>query len=151
MEQAGRILRAQARRKQVFLAILPLLTAGLIRPAEGKRPAQKDYRVIKEQVRQLRAELADADAFMAMTNVVEQACNRYLQTEAFPATYEDMQPVPVLSVGQLTFAGDDGHRPGERGPLVRPARCAISDERLCESTPSASAGRTQPGGLLLVL
>jgi putative transposase len=113
MEQAGRILRAQASRKQVFLAILPLLTAGLIRPAEGKRPAQKDYRVIKEQVRQLRAELADAAAFMAMTNVVEQACNRYLQTEAFPATYEDMQPVPVLSVGQLTFAGDDGPRLGQ--------------------------------------
>jgi putative transposase len=91
---------------------LPLLTAGLIRPAEGKRPAQKDYRVIKEQVRQLRAELADADAFMAMTNVVEQACNRYLQTEAFPATYEDMQPVPVLSVGQ----------PPVQTPLPRRAR-----------------------------
>jgi len=41
MEQAGRILRAQASRKQVFLTILPLLTAGLIRPADGKRPAKR--------------------------------------------------------------------------------------------------------------
>src|SRR6266478_7692138 len=45
MEQAGRILRAQATRKQVFLTILPLLSEGLIRPAEGKRPAKKDYRL----------------------------------------------------------------------------------------------------------
>ena len=44
MEQAGRILRAQATRRQVFLSVLPLLSEGLIRPAEGKRPAKKDYR-----------------------------------------------------------------------------------------------------------
>ena len=36
MEQAGRILRAQATRKQVFLTILPLLTDELIKPADGK-------------------------------------------------------------------------------------------------------------------
>jgi hypothetical protein len=79
MEQAGRILRAQATRKQVFHTILPLLTAGLIRPADGKRPAKKDYRLIREQVRALRAEQQEAgeeaDAFMAMTNLIEQACN----------------------------------------------------------------------------
>jgi hypothetical protein len=79
MEQAGRILRAQASRKQVFQTILPLLTAGLIRPADGKRPAKKDYRLIREQVRVLRAEQQEvgeeADAFMAMTNLIEQACN----------------------------------------------------------------------------
>ena len=113
MEQAGRILRAQASRKQVFHAILPLLSEELIRPAEGKRPATKDYRAIKEQVRALRAELEEADTFMAMTNVIEQACNVYLQTEAFPTTYEDMQPIPVLSHGQLTFAGDDGLNLGQ--------------------------------------
>src|SRR5258706_11640310 len=77
MEQAGRILRAQASRKQVFQSILPLLSEGLIRPAEGKRPATKDARAIKEQVRALRAEGDDADTFMAMTNVIEQACNVY--------------------------------------------------------------------------
>jgi putative transposase len=113
MEQAGRILRAQASRKQVFQSILPLLSEGLIQPAEEKRPARKDYRAIKEQVRALRADLEDRESFMAMTNLVEQACNRYLQTDRFPTTYEDLQPVPVLSVGQLTFAGDDGMKLGQ--------------------------------------
>ncbi len=117
MEQAGRILRAQASRKQVFQTILPQLSEGLIRPADDKRKAQKDHQLIKEQVRarltQMQDAGEDADAFMAMTNVIEQACNRYLQREAFPATYEDMQPVPTLSVGQLTFAGDDGMKAGQ--------------------------------------
>ncbi len=113
MEQAGRILRAQATRKQVFQTILPLLSEGLIRPAEGNRPATKDARAIKEQARALRAEGEDADTFMAMTNVIEQACNVYLQTETFPTTYEAMQPIPVLSHGQLTFAGDDGPTLGQ--------------------------------------
>ena len=117
MEQAGRILRAQASRKQVFQTILPLLSEGLIRPAEGKRPAKKDHQQIKEQVRALRAQMQDVgedtDTFMAMTNVIEQVCNRYLETGLFLATYEEMQPVPVLSVGQLTFAGDDGMQAGQ--------------------------------------
>lgn len=30
------------------------------------------------------------------------------KNEAWPQTYEDLQPVPVLSVGQLTTAFDDG-------------------------------------------
>src|SRR5579864_5507981 len=75
MEQAGRILRAQATRKQVFLTILPLLTDDLIKPAEGKRKAHKDYRLMKEQVSALREALDDPDSSMAMTNVIEQACN----------------------------------------------------------------------------
>src|SRR5258708_6377329 len=99
MEQAGRILRAQATRKQVFLTILPLLTEGLIRPADEQRPARKDYRAINEQVRALRADLDDPDTFMAMTNVLEQACNHYLRTGTFPATYEEVQSVPVQEVG----------------------------------------------------
>src|SRR5258707_6499813 len=128
MEQAGRILRAQATRKQVFQTILPLLSEGLIRPAEGKRPAKKDYREIKEQVRALRAELEDADSFMAMTNVVEQACNVYLQTGVFPTTYEDMQPVPVQEVGQLTFASDDGMQAGQT------YRARVKVAHFCEVT-----------------
>jgi putative transposase len=44
MEQAGRLLRTQASRKQVFQTVLPLLSEGLIRPAEGKRPARTDHR-----------------------------------------------------------------------------------------------------------
>jgi len=132
MEQAGRILRAQASRKQVFQTILPLLSEGLIRPAQGKRPARKDQRQIKEQVRALRGQMQDAgevaDAFMAMTNVIEQACNRYLQTEEFPTTYEELQPPPILSVGHLTFAGDDGMKVGQtyRARIEVSHFCAIS-------------------------
>jgi len=117
MEQAGRLLRAQATRKQVFHTILPLLSEGLIRPRDGKRPAKKDHARIKEQVRTLRTQMQDAgedaDAFMAMTNIIEQACNRYLQSDEFPTTYEALQPAPVLSIGHLTFAGDDGMKAGQ--------------------------------------
>jgi hypothetical protein len=78
LEQAGRILRSQASHKQVFQTILPLLTAGLIRPAEGKRPATKVHRRIREAVRAVRTEQQEAgeeaDAFVAMTNLIEQAC-----------------------------------------------------------------------------
>lgn len=117
MEQAGRILRAQASRKQVFEVIVPLLSEGLIKPAEEKRPARKDHRQIKEQIRSLRAQTQDAgedvEAFLAMTNLIEQACNRYLQTGVFPTTYDELQSPPVLSVGYLTFAGDDGMHKGQ--------------------------------------
>src|SRR5258708_4052683 len=130
MEQAGRILRAQASRKQGFHTILPLLSEGLIRPAEGQRKARKDHRQVKEQGRALRAPLQeageDADAFMAMTNVLEQACNWYLQTEAFPTTYEELQPAPVLAKGQLTFAGDDGMQSGQT------YRAQIEVSHVCE-------------------
>jgi transposase len=113
MEQAGRILRAQATRKQVFLTILPLLTDELIKPAEGKRRAHKDYRLIKDKVTALREAMEDAESSLAMTNVIEQAANHFLATETWPRTYEDLQPVPVLKAGQLTFAGDDGMAKGQ--------------------------------------
>jgi hypothetical protein len=35
------------------------------------------------------------------------------KNEAWPQTYEDLQPVPVLSVGQLTTAFDDGLEKGQ--------------------------------------
>ena len=135
MEAAGRILRAQATRKQMFQTILPLLTEGLIKPADGKRPARKDHRQITEQVRALRAQMQDAgedaDAFMAMTNLIEQACNWYLHTDAFPTSYEALQPAPVLSVGQLTFAGDDGMRLGQtyRARIELEAACDVESRK----------------------
>lgn len=134
MEAAGRILRAQATRAQVFQTILPLLSEGLIRPAEGKRPARKDHAQISRQVRALHTQMRDAgedaEAFMAMTNLIEQACNRYLQTGAFPTTYEALQPVPVLSVGYLTFAGDDGMQAGQTyRALVEMVHCCDLQSR----------------------
>ncbi|HTK08187.1 MAG TPA: zinc ribbon domain-containing protein [Ktedonobacteraceae bacterium] len=135
MEAAGRILRAQATRKQIFTTVLPLLTDTLICPADEKRPPRKDHREISTRVRALRTQLQeggeDADAFMAMTNVLEQACNRYLQTEAFPTTYEQLQPVPVLSVGHVTFAGDDGMQKGQtyRARIEHSAFCDIASRQ----------------------
>src|SRR5215469_14590291 len=140
MEQAGRILRAQASRKQVFHTILPLLSAGLIRPAEGKRPAKKDYRLIGERVRALRAEQQEAgeeaDAYVAMTNLIEQACNFYLETGAFPTTYEEVQAIPVQKVGQLPFAGDDGMHAG------RTYRAVIWEASCCDRSTRAEERRT---------
>ena len=132
MEQAGRILRAQASRKQVFQTILPLLSAGLIRPAEGKRPAKKDYRLIGEQVRTLRTEQQEAgeeaDAFVAMTNLIEQACNYYLETGAFPTTYEKVQTIPVQQVGQSALCRRrwDARRPDLSGTALWAHSCALS-------------------------
>ena len=141
MEQVGRMLRAQASRKQVFQTVLPLLSEGLIRPAEEKREARKDHRQIKEQVRALRTQMQDAgedaEAFMAMTNVLEQACNRYLQTGEFPTTYEDLQPAPVLTKGHLTFAGDDGMKAGQtyRARIEVSYCCDIQTRReQCQAT-----------------
>jgi putative transposase len=65
-ETAGRILRAQAQRKQVFHLIQPLLSDGFIRPKTETRPAGRNRKTITE-------------ATLALQNVVEQACNRYCQ------------------------------------------------------------------------
>src|SRR5215470_16797909 len=66
-ETAGRILRAQAERKQVFALIQPTLTDGFIRPAEGKRPAGKDRKQITEGIRALQKTLDDDEtAFVTM-------------------------------------------------------------------------------------
>jgi putative transposase len=128
MESAGRILRAQATRKQNFQTILPILTEGLIRPAEGKRPALKDYRAIQAAVRDLRDDMEEAESCLLMTNVVEQACNVFLESGKFPTTYEHLQPLPVQQVAQLTFAGDDGMAAGQTyriRPEYRGPRCDL--------------------------
>ncbi|HYT42218.1 MAG TPA: transposase, partial [Methylomirabilota bacterium] len=56
-ETAGRILRAQAERKQVFQTIQPLLSDGFIRPKEEKRPAGKNRKSIKEAIEALQKTL----------------------------------------------------------------------------------------------
>ncbi len=66
-ETAGRIMRAQAERKQVFLLVQPVLTEGFIRPEREKRPAGKNRQTIKA----------------------------------------------AISVGLLTYAGDDGGAKGQ--------------------------------------
>jgi putative transposase len=46
-------------------------------------------------------------------NLIEQARNFYLQHGCFPATYEQVQSVPVLKAGILPYAGDDGLELGQ--------------------------------------
>jgi len=113
-ETVGRLMRSQAERKQVFQTILPILTDGFIRPKTEKRPAGKNRYVIKEAIMALQKTLEDDEAtFVMLQNVVEQCCNAFLKTGTFPATYEELQSVPLLKVGILTYAGDDGPHLGQ--------------------------------------
>ncbi len=45
-EVVGRLLRAQAARKQIFAQVLPILSAGFIRPKTETRPAGKERTAI---------------------------------------------------------------------------------------------------------
>jgi len=114
LEQAGRIMRAQAERKQVFLLVAPILSEGFIRPKEEKRPAGKNRKQIKEAIASLQKTLSDDEAsFVTMQNVVEQCCNFFLREGRFPTSYEELQSIPLLNVGLLTYAGDDGGAAGQ--------------------------------------
>jgi hypothetical protein len=115
-EQAGRILRGQAARKQQFALILPLLEQGMILPLLGKKQAGKNRKAIKAALASLREEASDGGSAVELQSLIEQACNFYLTHGCFPDTYEDMQAMPVLKVGILPYAGDDG---GERGQAYR--------------------------------
>ncbi len=117
-EQTGRILRGQARRKQQFALILPLLSAGMIAPGTEKKSAGKDRKAIKAALASLREESESSDGGDAveLQGLIEQACNFYLKNGCFPDTYEEMQAVPVQKRGLLPYAGDDG---GEHGAAHR--------------------------------
>src|SRR5258708_37677839 len=113
-ETAGRIMRGQAERKQVFQLIQPILCDGFIRPKTEKREASKNRKTFKESIEALQKMREDDDtAFVTMQNVVEQACNYFLEQGEFPTTYEQMQGIPLLTVGLLTYAGDDGGAKGQ--------------------------------------
>ena len=115
-EQAGRILRAQAARKKQFARVLPLLEVGMMRPHTEKKPAGKNRKVIKAALAALREGHSDGGSAVELQSLIEQACNYYLTHGCFPDTYEEMQPIPVLKVGLLPYAGDDG---GEQGQAYR--------------------------------
>ncbi len=116
-EVVGRLLRQQAERKKAFELVLPILTEGFIRPKTEKRPAGKNRPAIKEAITALQKSLGeDETSFITLQNVVEQSCNYFFQYDRFPSSYEELQPVPLLKVGMLTYAGDDG---GEKGQAYR--------------------------------
>jgi putative transposase len=126
-ETAGRIMRGQAERKQVFELIQPILSDGFIRAKTEKRKACKDRRTIKEAIEALQKTLGDDEtAFVSMQNVVEQACNYFLEQGAFPEQYEQMQAVPLLKVGMLTYAGDDGGAKGQSYRLTLEKEAGIA-------------------------
>jgi putative transposase len=107
-EQAGRILRGQAERKQQFALVVPLLSQGMIQPkTDTKRPG-KNRPAIKQALADLREANADGGKAVELQSLIEQACNFYLQNGCFPDTYEEMQGVPLLKAGVLPYAGDDG-------------------------------------------
>src|SRR5260370_24536780 len=79
-----------------------------------KRPAGKNRPAIKEAITTLQKSLeADEISFVTLQNVVEQACNYFFQYDHFPSSYEELQPVPLLKVSMLTYAGDDGREKGQ--------------------------------------
>jgi len=113
-ETVGRLLRAQAQRKKAFALIAPILSDGFMRPKTEKRPPGKNRSTIKEAINALQQALSDDEtSFVTLQNVIEQCCNFFLEQDRFPATYEELQPVPLLKVGVLTYAGDDGGAKGQ--------------------------------------
>ncbi|HEY6408311.1 MAG TPA: transposase [Ktedonobacteraceae bacterium] len=112
-EQAGRILRGQAERKKQFALILPVLEQGMIQPNTEKKPAGKSRKAIKQALSDLREETSDGGSAVELQSLVEQACNFHLKNGCFPSSYEEMQAIPVLKVGILPYAGDDGGASGQ--------------------------------------
>ena len=112
-EQAGRILRGQAERKQQFALVLPLLQQGMIQPKTETKRAGKNRKAIKQAVADLRETNSDGGNAVELQSLIEQACNFYLANGCFPDTYEEMQPLPVLKAGILPYAGDDGPAMGQ--------------------------------------
>ncbi len=107
-EQVGRMLRSQAKRKQKFTLILPLLSQGMILPKTDTNRAGKNRKAIKRALADLRDSSSDGGNAVELQSLIEQACNFYLHHGCFPTTYEEMQAVPVLQTGVLPYAGDDG-------------------------------------------
>ena len=116
-EVVGRILRAQAERKHTFEQVAPTLSAGFLHPKTETRPSGKERTAIAAAITTLRRDGAADDAsFVALQNVIEQCCNFFLLHDRFPTTYEELQTLPLLRTGLLSYAGDDG---GERGQAHR--------------------------------
>ena len=112
-EQAGRILRGQAERKNQFALILPLLEQGMILPKTENKRAGKNRKAIKAALACLREENSDGGSTVELQSLIEQACNFYLANGCFPDTYEELQAIPVQKRGILPYAGDDGGSSGQ--------------------------------------
>src|SRR5260370_2824004 len=145
-EQAGRILRGQAERKKQFALILPRLEKGILLPKAEKKPAGKNRKTIKQAVASLREENSDGGSAVELQSLIEQACNFYLKHGCFPSSYEEMQTIPVLKVGILPYAGDDGGKIGQayRVRIDLEGRCCYFPFRAPHESAVWSASWTDP-------
>ncbi len=113
-EQVGRILRAQADRKQQFGLIAPILHAGMIRSGDAEAsPAGQAALADPAGLARPQKRHGRWGNYVALLSLVEQACNYCLKHGEFPAAYEDVQSVPVLTTAQIPYAGDDGMQQGQ--------------------------------------
>ncbi|HEY1350492.1 MAG TPA: transposase [Ktedonobacteraceae bacterium] len=129
-EVVGRLLRQQAERKKAFELIAPILSDGFIYPKTEKRPAGKNRPAIKQAITALQKSLDDEDtSFVTLQNVIEQACHYFFQQDRFPASYEELQAVPLLKVGILTYAGDDGRDKGQAYRLALDLEAGVAPFR----------------------
>jgi len=145
-EQAGRILRGQAQRKKQFTLILPLLEQGMILPKLEKKPARKNRQAIKAALVALQEEDSDGGKAVELQSLIEQCCNFYLKNGCFPDFYEEMQAVPVLKVGILPYAGDDGGASGQayRFRVDLEGRCCYLAFRFPDTQGVWAKGWTEP-------
>src|SRR5260221_9111896 len=145
-EQAGRIWRGQAERKNHFALILPLLEQGMLLPKTEKKPAGKNRKTIKQAVASLREEQSDGGSAVELQSLIEQACNFYLKHGCFPSSYEEMQAIPLLKVGVLPYAGDDGGKIGQayRLRIDVEGRCCYFAFRAPDESRVCSASWTEP-------
>src|SRR5260370_7066174 len=100
-EQAGRILRSQAERKQQFALIHSLLEQGMIIPKSENQRGGKNRKAIREALTQLRDAASDGGNAVELQSLIEQACNFYPANGCFPDTYEKLHSAPALKVSTL--------------------------------------------------
>jgi putative transposase len=123
-----------------------MLAQGMILPKTEKKPAGKNRKAIQAALASLRDEHSDGGSAVELQSLIEQACNFYLKNGCFPCSYEEMQAIPVLKVGILPYAGDDG---GEKGQAYRfridlEGRCCYFAFRAPDQTGRWPASWTEP-------
>lgn len=113
-ETAGRLLRSQATRKQVFEKIYPMFTEQLFLPESEGRKRRKDKKMVDTTLRLWLEELGDeSEKYTYAIAVLEQAMRFYIENDRFPSDFYELQEKPTLKTGFLTYAADDGGKNGQ--------------------------------------
>jgi hypothetical protein len=147
-EVVGRVLRQQAQRTKAFALVIPILSDGLLRATTDNTPAGKNRRAITEAIASVQQRLDDEDtSFMALQNVLEQACNSFLPPRALSRDLRGDATRPpaegrTADLCRRRWAQDGaslptGGRPGGRGGTISLSfpRCdrglAVAHDRGC--------------------